>query len=133
MDKEQEIINEQWSQGATNYNSIIEDEIHSFRAAAWKKQILDQTPKEGCLDVLDCGCGPGFFSCIMAQEGHRVTAIDGSESMLEYAGARAQANGLSVTFLHMDCHELETGAASRRCPSDLRCQLASVPIRILGA
>ena len=92
MDKEQEIINEQWSQGATNYNSIIEDEIHSFRASAWKKQILGQVSKEGCLDILDCGCGPGFFSCIMAQEGHRVTAIDGSESMLEYARSRAEAN-----------------------------------------
>ena len=107
MDKEQEIINEQWSQGASNYNDIIEDEIHSFRAAAWKKQILEQVPKQGRLDILDCGCGPGFFSCIMAQEGHRVTAVDGSDSMLEYARSRAEENGLSVNFLLMDCHHLE--------------------------
>ena len=107
MNKEQEKINELWTRGAENYNRIIDDEISSFRSEAWKKQILGQVNTKGVLKILDCGCGPGFFSCIMAQEGHHVTGIDGSELMLSFAKERAKRLGLSIDFRLMDCHELE--------------------------
>ncbi|SFT57978.1 Methyltransferase domain-containing protein [Lachnospiraceae bacterium XBD2001] len=107
MNKDQEKINELWTRGAKNYNRIIDDEINSFRSAGWKKQILSQVKTEGELEILDCGCGPGFFSCIMAQEGHHVTGIDGSELMLSFAIQRAKELGLSVNYKLMDCHELD--------------------------
>lgn len=107
MNKEQEAINEKWSRGAENYNRIIDDEMDSFRRAGWKKQILSQVKKEAPLDILDCGCGPGFFSCIMAEEKNNVTGIDGSELMLSFAKKRAGSMGLSIDFRIMDCHELE--------------------------
>ena len=107
MMQRQEEINAHWSEGADNYNAIIEDEMNSFRTDAWKKQILDHAPPKGVLKILDCGCGPGFFSILMAQEGHLVTAVDGSERMLGYARARAEAYHVKVDFRKMDCHELE--------------------------
>lgn len=106
MDKNQEKINAQWSRGAENYNNIINNELNSFRSAAWKKQILENAPARNRLEVLDCGCGPGFFSMILAEEGHHVSAIDGSDEMMKYAKLRTQQTGLDIDFYIMDCHEL---------------------------
>ena len=107
MVREQEIINEMWSEGAANYNQIIDDEIVSFRKTAWQKQILENAPQKECLDILDCGCGPGFFSSILAMKGHRVRGIDGSELMMGFAKDRARRLELDIDFSIMDCHELE--------------------------
>ena len=45
------------------------------------------------LDALDVGCGAGFYTAAMQERGARVTAIDGSETLLRYAeeAARGQA------------------------------------------
>jgi SAM-dependent methyltransferase len=37
------------------------------------------------LDVLDVGCGAGFYSAAMGERGARVTGIDGSVSLLRHA------------------------------------------------
>ncbi len=106
MNITQESINKQWSEDAENYNRIIDDEVKSFRKAAWQTQILSNAPDKTPLNILDCGCGPGFFSTILAEKGHKVTAIDGSDKMLAYAIDRAAAAGLDIDFRMMDCHEL---------------------------
>lgn len=107
MVEAQEKINATWSRSAKNYNDIINDELNSFRTAAWKEQILSNAPQKEQLKILDCGCGPGFFATIMAEEGHEVYAIDGSDVMMEYARARAKEHNLNITYEIMDCHELE--------------------------
>lgn len=99
MVEAQEKINATWSRSAKNYNDIIDDELNSFRAAAWKEQILSNAPQKEKLKILDCGCGPGFFATIMAEEGHEVYAIDGSDVMMEYARARAKEHNLRIECL----------------------------------
>jgi SAM-dependent methyltransferase len=44
-------------------------------------------PVEG-LDVLDAGCGAGWYAERLVESGARVTGIDGSARMVEYARAR---------------------------------------------
>jgi SAM-dependent methyltransferase len=61
------------------------------------------------LDVLDVGCGAGFYSAAMAGRGARVTGIDGSEALLRHAEEAAnqgtdRAAENPATFLH---HDLE--------------------------
>ncbi|NUP50563.1 MAG: methyltransferase domain-containing protein [Catenulispora sp.] len=53
------------------------------------------------LDVLDVGCGSGFYSAAMVERGARVTGIDGSETLLRYA---EKACGGRATFVR---HDLE--------------------------
>ena len=53
-------------------------------------------------DVLDVATGTGFVAMIAAGLGHRVTAIDLSEPMLEVARAEAQRRELNITFLQED-------------------------------
>ncbi len=105
-EQEQQEINEYWSQGADNYDSIIHNELGSFRTEAWQKQILDNASKKACLDILDCGCGPAFFSIILSQKGHRVIGLDGSEKMLAHAAENAEQYGVHPIFLQGDCHKL---------------------------
>lgn len=99
-------INSTWSRGSDNYSSIIDDELASFRVEGWRRQILDNAPKKPMLDILDAGCGPGFFSIILSQIGHRVTGLDGADGMLNHAAAKAEAHGAAPLFLKGDCHHL---------------------------
>ena len=70
MNPEQEKINEYWSSDSDNYDRIIHDELASFRVAGWQKLIEAQAERKPPLRVLDCGCGPGFFTIILAKAGH---------------------------------------------------------------
>lgn len=59
--------------------------------------------------VLDCGCGNGFMSTVLAKRGAQVTAIDISEKSVELTRNRAIVNGVSdnLTTKVMDFEELE--------------------------
>lgn len=54
--------------------------------------------------VLDCGCGPGHTSVMLAKRGAQVTAFDTSQEDLAIATKFAQANGVSIQFV---CHPFE--------------------------
>ncbi len=117
----QEEINAHWTEGAENYSDIIDQELASFRAERWKRKILGNAPQKDKLDILDIGCGPGFFSILLAEEGHRVTGIDGSGAMLreaeakaarrretrEVAGQEAPGPAMAPVFRQMDAHHPE--------------------------
>ena len=96
-----------WSQSSDNYNRIIHDELNSFRPEKWQHQILSQVLEKGPLKILDAGCGPAFFTIILAGKGHQVTGIDGSEGMLEKARKNVEQLGISADILKMDCHHLD--------------------------
>ena len=48
-------------------------------------------------DVLDLGCGTGSLALLAAEQGHRVTGVDGSPEMV--ARARAKLAGRDAVFL----------------------------------
>lgn len=97
-----------WSSGA-GYDKYIVAELNSFRKNAWKKQLGQHFPAGVSLDILDVGTGPGFFACILTEEGHHVTGIDASEGMLEHARKNATELGVAPTFLQMDLNEMTFG------------------------
>ena len=92
---------------ADGYNRYIQAEFASFRKDAWTKQICDHFGKDDRLDILDAGCGPGFFSVILSSQGHRLTGIDQSEDMLRVAEENANKFGVSPVFIKMDINDLE--------------------------
>lgn len=94
-----------WSSG-DGYDRYINSELNSFRKAAWKKQIGEHLDGRKGLDVLDAGTGPGFFACILSEEGQKVTAIDSSEGMLERAENNAELLGVYPVFIKMDVNKL---------------------------
>lgn len=103
---EQEKINAHWSAASDNYSRIIHDELGSFRVVSWLRRITKHAPQKDVLDVLDAGCGPGFFSIILSRVGHRVVGLDGAEGMLRHAAGIAREYGVSPLFVQGDCHAL---------------------------
>lgn len=93
-----------WENGES-YDRYITKELASFRKEAWKHQIGQHFAKDALLNILDVGTGPGFFACILAEEGHKVTAIDQSEGMIAYARVNAKKLGVKPRFIKMDINK----------------------------
>ena len=94
-----------WSSGE-GYNRYITSELNSFRKEAWKEQIGKLLDGDD-LRILDVGCGPGFFSCILSEMGHKVTGIDSSEGMLSFARANAEKLNVNPTYFIMDINSID--------------------------
>jgi 2-polyprenyl-3-methyl-5-hydroxy-6-metoxy-1,4-benzoquinol methylase len=60
--------------------------------------ILGNTGKER-MNILDLGCGPGLYAELLAQKGHSVTAIDFSESSIQYAISQAKEKQLKIEYM----------------------------------
>ena len=103
----QKEINDRWTKGSENYDRIIHDELESFRVEGWRKLISAQTGDRPGLEVLDCGCGPAFFTIILTRAGCRVTGIDAAEGMLDKARRNVEEFGVDARILEMDCHSLD--------------------------
>ena len=100
-------IKQHWEGEAESYSESIQGELFSFKKQAWIDLISDYLPKEGRLKILDIGTGPGFFTIILAEAGHEVTAIDCTQNMLNEAEKNLMAAGLSAELKQMDSHNLE--------------------------
>ena len=59
------------------------------------------------IKVLDVGTGPGFFACILSEEGLEVTAIDQSEGVLEKSRENAAKLGVHPASLQMNVNQLD--------------------------
>jgi len=58
-------------------------------------------------DILDVGCGPGFYSMLFGSKGYSVTGIDYSDGMVEEARKNAKDRGVEADFLVMDAQDLQ--------------------------
>ena len=98
----QQQINESWTVRSDNYNNYVEEELNTDRPAAWLEIIAQNTGNRHPMNVLDAGCGPGFFSVLLSRAGHDVTGIDGSKGMLRHASENAAAFGVSPRLIEGD-------------------------------
>lgn len=57
--------------------------------------------------ILDLGCGEGGYARILSKKGAAVTAIDGSEKLIEIAQEKAGQEGLSITHLVRNANALD--------------------------
>lgn len=97
---------QRWAKGE-GYNRYITSELQSFRKRAWKETLCGHFLPDETLDILDVGTGPGFFACILSEEGHRVTGIDSSEGMLSCARDNASKLAVRPIFRNMDANFLD--------------------------
>ena len=66
--------------------------------------IFDHTPKQG--RVLEAGCGTALLSVILADCGFKVTALDYTQEILDYARQRVTLNGADLSFVRGDILKL---------------------------
>ncbi|MDR3185978.1 MAG: class I SAM-dependent methyltransferase [Christensenellaceae bacterium] len=101
-----------WDHYAHGYSSDIESQMDDFHRNAWVKLFSEYMDKNLPLDILDVGTGPGFFPMILGEQGHRVTGIDFSASMLREAEKNTKKRAVSCTLLQMDAAQLSFSDAS---------------------
>ena len=103
-------IQKYWNMRSETYSRQNREELLTEQAK-WMDKIQPRLPQASNLRILDIGCGPGFFSIMMAQHGYEVTGIDYSDQMLMHARKNAQdtipeiAN--NIIFRQMDAQNLE--------------------------
>lgn len=103
----QQTIEKYWAGSAKGYSELIQKELSSWQKEAWRNKILAKAPQKACLDILDIGTGPGFFTIILGEAGHRLTAIDCTAKMLAEAQSNADVAGVKANFYQMDSHTLD--------------------------
>ncbi len=64
--------------------------------------LLDLVGEAKGKQILEVGCGPGFYSIQLAQRGAQVTALDYAVAMVEAATRNAQRAGVLIDFQHGD-------------------------------
>ncbi|MFK0283329.1 class I SAM-dependent methyltransferase [Streptomyces sp. NPDC090499] len=86
-----------WDAEAARFD---EEPDHGLRTpevrTAWAARLRAWLPERPA-DLLDLGCGTGSLALLAAEQGHRVTGIDGSPAMVERA--RAKLAGRDAVFL----------------------------------
>ena len=107
-----------WTNRASGYSEVNKDELRTQQKAVWTRELTEQieaafpevAPEN--LRVLDMGCGPGFFSIILARASYRVTAADYTLAMLDEArtNARNESVEQAIDFCRMDAENLEVAS-----------------------
>lgn len=100
----------QWNemqQVGTDYANVAEVERYEQRMGEFRNLPAEDAAISDILalpegsHILEIGTGTGHFARVAARAGHRVTALDVSSAMLQYAKARAKAEELTgIEFCH---------------------------------
>ena len=106
-DERKERIVNYWEKRSGSFLMQKRQELHSAMAERWMKEIRAQLPKGKKLRILDVGCGAGFFSVLLAKEGHQVTGIDLTPDMIKNARLLASEEKTDCEFLVMDAENPE--------------------------
>ncbi len=103
-----------WDRLAARYQRDTHISIRHFHLGpllpcATKLGLLPNLPPGA--RCLEAGCGAGQNSLFLARAGHRCTALDNSEAMLDCGRDLMRQNDLSVDFVQGDLDDLPTARA----------------------
>lgn len=107
FDDRKERIAKYWGKRSESFMEQRRAELHSPLMERWRQAIFSRLPKGQKLNILDVGCGTGFFTILLAKEGHEVTGTDLTPEMLEHAAVLAREEDADCRFLVMDAENLD--------------------------
>lgn len=102
-----EDFKELWTERADSFSSMIMSKFANGYSSKWFDLMMEGIPEGRKLRILDIGCGPGFFSIVLARMGHDVTGIDYNDKMIESAARNCASLGAEADFRVMDAHHLD--------------------------
>jgi len=100
-------IRELWNGRAESYSEQILPQVPEENCHRWLDEVLKDLPAGKKLDVLDVGCGPGFFSMVLGRMGHNVIGIDYNENMCSVASRNCEEYGVPGNIRIMDAQDLQ--------------------------
>ncbi len=107
VDSRKERITRYWGKRSDSFLEQRRAELHSPLAQRWRQEILSQIPQGRKLKILDVGCGTGFFTILLAKEGHDAIGTDLTPEMQEHSVTLAKEEGVDCQFLVMDAENLD--------------------------
>lgn len=105
IDQKEQIKN-YWTKRSGQFADLRLAELLSPMAGKWMREIHKYLPAGQKLRILDIGTGSGFFAILLAAEGHQVTGIDLTPSMIENARKINEQMGTDARFRVMDAEHL---------------------------
>lgn len=105
-DERKDKIASYWTKRSDSFLEQRRAELHCDMAQKWMKEIGRFLPKGKKLNILDVGCGTGFFTILLAKEGHTVTGVDLTPDMIKNSRILAKEEGAECTFEVMDAEHL---------------------------
>ncbi len=83
------------------FSTIIKAQAYHDILVEWTNAFINGDRKS----VLEVGCGPGHLACHLASQGHEVTGIDLSKSMIQRAKQTSAHRKLAVNFHQANAEE----------------------------
>jgi SAM-dependent methyltransferase len=97
-----------WNRNADQWTRDVRDGYDLYRDLFTFPAFQEFLPSLDGLDVIDFGCGEGTNTRRLAQSGARMTGIDISERLMEYARQREEADPLGITY-KVSSYSADTG------------------------
>jgi ubiquinone/menaquinone biosynthesis C-methylase UbiE len=99
---------DQFAEIARDYDRMFLRDVETDR-----RMLVTLLERCGAKTALDCACGTGVHTEILAREGYRVVGSDASESMLEIARTKLSAAGFAVDFYWSSWRDLPEAVPGR--------------------
>ena len=108
-DDRKEKIAAYWTKRSDSFLEQRRAELHSPLAERWLAEIWKYLPEKEAKDklkILDVGCGTGFFTILLAKQGHEVIGTDLTPDMITNSRILAKEEGVKCDFQVMDAEYL---------------------------
>jgi len=103
---DKERISQRWTRGSDSYSRYVKEGLDKKKENEEWKKIFAESLGDEPLNILDVATGPGNVAIQLSQSGHKVTAVDMSDGMLERAQENAKLYGQDITFVKGDAESL---------------------------
>jgi 2-polyprenyl-3-methyl-5-hydroxy-6-metoxy-1,4-benzoquinol methylase len=106
-------IAKEWSDAAESWVDFVRQGKDYFRDELNTPGMLRLIGNMKGLEVLDVACGEGYNTRILAHKGSKVTGIDLSREMVEYAKSQEKKDRLGIRYYVSDSADLSRFPAKR--------------------
>lgn len=97
----------EWNIAAKWWADWISSGRDIYRAEILGPELLKASGDFNGLQVLDVGCGEGWFSRILASNGANVTAFDIANDLVEIAKEKESASPQGIEYLTLDAEDIK--------------------------
>lgn len=99
-----------WGKRSVTFLEQRRTELHAPINDRWLAELGKYIKNDRPLKILDVGCGAGYFSILLARQGHELIGIDLTPEMIEDAKILAAEEGVICDFRVMDAENPEFAA-----------------------